>query len=462
MNRLKEDLRAILRADQVSDSESILEQHSHDESYHTPVLPDVVVFPESTEDVVAVISYAARQGVAVVPFGAGSSLEGHVIPVSGGISLDMMRMNQVLEVRPDDFLVRVQPGVLKDELNERLGRYGLFFPVDPGSNASLGGMAATNASGTTTVRYGAMRDNVRALEVVLPTGKVIQTSSLAPKSSSGYNITSLFVGSEGTLGVITELWLRVWGIPEQTVAARAVFSDVEHCVRAATAIVGAGIPVVRMELVDGPYIAAVNQYSGSDFPTLPTLFLEFHGNRRHVEADVEVAKEVIEDEGCTSFEFVMDEKARQAMWAARHHALYAFMHQYPGFGHMSTDVCVPVSKLPEAVLRAKELLAQTGVRGAIVGHVGDGNFHVSMAVDRGNLDDLARADAFNEQLVYTALSLGGTCTGEHGVGLGKRKYQQKEHGDALAVMQAIRAAIDPQHLMNPGKLVDPATATTHT
>lgn len=332
MNRLKEDLRAILRSDQVSDSESILEQHSHDESYHTPVLPDVVVFPESTEDVVAVISYAAKQGVAVVPFGAGSSLEGHVIPVSGGISLDMMRMNQVLEVRPDDFLVRVQPGVLKDELNERLGRYGLFFPVDPGSNASLGGMAATNASGTTTVRYGAMRDNVRALEVVLPNGKVIQTSSLAPKSSSGYNITSLFVGSEGTLGVITELWLRVWGIPEQTVAARAVFSDVEHCVRAATAIVGAGIPVVRMELVDGPYIAAVNQYSGSDFPTLPTLFLEFHGNRRHVEADVEVAKEVIEDEGCTSFDFVTDEKARQDMWAARHHALYAFMHQYPGFG----------------------------------------------------------------------------------------------------------------------------------
>lgn len=365
-------------------------------------------------------------------------------------------------MRPDDFLVRVQPGVLKDELNERLGRYGLFFPVDPGSNASLGGMAATNASGTTTVRYGAMRDNVRALEVVLPNGKVIQTSSLAPKSSSGYNITSLFVGSEGTLGVITELWLRVWGIPEQTVAARAVFSDVEHCVRAATAIVGAGIPVVRMELVDGPYIAAVNQYSGSDFPTLPTLFLEFHGNRRHVEADVEVAKEVIEDEGCTSFDFVTDEKARQDMWAARHHALYAFMHQYPGFGHMSTDVCVPVSKLPEAVLRAKELLSQTGVRGAIVGHVGDGNFHVSMAVDRGNPDDMARADAFNEQLVYTALSLGGTCTGEHGVGLGKRKYQQKEHGDALAVMQAIRAAVDPQHLMNPGKLVDPATTTTHT
>ncbi|WAH36731.1 FAD-binding oxidoreductase [Alicyclobacillus dauci] len=462
MSTLKSDLQSFLRPDQVSDNVSILAQHSRDESYHEPVLPDVVVFPESTDDVVKIVSYASANQIPIVPFGTGTSLEGHVVPIQRGISMDMMRMNKVLEVRPDDFLVCVQPGVLKEQLNEELGRYGLFFAVDPGANASLGGMAATNASGTTTVRYGAMRDNVRSLEVVLPNGTVIHTASLAAKSSSGYNLTGLFVGSEGTLGVITELWVRVWGIPEKTIAARAEFPDVESCVRASTAIVGAGIPVVRMELVDGPFVEAFNKYTGSTFSPNPTLFLEFNGNARNVEADVEAAMEIIQEEGCTTFDHVSDDQARHTMWETRHNALYAFMHQYPGYGHMSTDVCVPVSKLPAAVVRAKELLDETGARGAIVGHVGDGNFHVTMAVRTDDPEDVARANRFNEALVHTSLELGGTCTGEHGVGLGKMKYQEIEHGEAISVMRAIHSILDPLNIMNPGKLVDsPATVESH-
>lgn len=451
---LATDLIALLSASQVSTNQSVREQHAKDESYHLPVLPDVVVFPESTEDVVKIVQYAAQRAVPIVPFGMGSGLEGHVVPVHGGISIDMLRMNRILEVRPDDFLVCVQPGVTRMQLNDALKRHGLFFPVDPGANASLGGMAATNASGTTTVRYGAMRDNVRALTIVLASGEVVRAGSLAAKSSSGYNLTGLFVGSEGTLGVFTELWLRVYGIPEATVAARAEFPDVASCVTASTAIVGAGIPIVRIELVDAPFMEAVNAYKKTAFNVVPTLFLEFRGTAKGVEADVEAAREILFDEGCRAFEFVASEQERTQLWEARHTAAYAFKHQHVGYSHMATDVCVPLSKLPDALAHAKALLADQGVRGAIVGHVGDGNFHVSLAVNPEDLDDMARADAFNAALVANALALGGTCTGEHGVGLGKRKYQEAEHGTSIDVMRAIKAVLDPVHILNPGKLVD--------
>lgn len=452
--KIAEELRDLLCPQQVSTGSSVLAQHSRDESYHKPVLPDVVVFPESKEDIVKVVTYASAHQIPIVPFGTGTGLEGHVVPIKHGICIDLTRMNKILEVRPNDFLVCVQPGVLKNQLNNELQRYGLFFPVDPGANASLGGMAATNASGTTTVRYGAMRDNVRSLEVVLPNGYVIQTGTLAAKSSSGYNLTGLMVGSEGTLGVISELWLRVWGIPEKTIAARAEFPNVQSCVKASTAIIGTGIPVVRMELVDGPFVEAFNKYRNTNFATVPTLFLEFRGSERSVEIDVELAMEIAKEEGCTAFNFVSDEKSRHELWETRHNALYAFMHQYPGYEHMSTDVCVPLSQLPTAVLQAKELLTETGAFGAIIGHVGDGNFHVTMAVKPDDPENLQLANIFNEQLVYHALSLGGTCTGEHGVGLGKKKYQAKEHGEALYVMRAIKSVIDPLHIMNPGKLID--------
>lgn len=449
------DLKSILSPEQVSTSPSVLEQHARDESYHRGPLPDVVVFPASTEDVVKVVEYAAKNKIPLIPFGAGSSLEGHIIPVRGGICVDMTRMDRILEVRPQDFLVRVQPGVTRMKLNEHLKRYGLFFPVDPGADATLGGMAATNASGTTTVRYGAMRDHVRSLQVVLADGSVIQTGSLAAKSSSGYNLTNLFVGSEGTLGVITELWLKVHGIPEKTMAARAQFPDIRSCVDACTAIIGAGIAVTRMELVSEELIEKFNSYKQTNYTVTPTLFFEFSGSEAVVAHEVEAAKEVALDHGCKAFEFVADEAERLEMWKVRHNALYAFMHHFPGYGHMSTDVCVPFSKLPEAVLYAQEMLQELGIKGGIVGHVGDGNFHVMVPVKQDDENSMAVAYQFNERLVERAIALGGTCTGEHGVGLGKMKYQALEHGPALQVMRSIKAVLDPQHIMNPGKLIDP-------
>lgn len=451
---LFEDLTRLLPPRQVSQGASVLDQHGRDESWHPAHRPDVVVFAESTADVIAVMAYAHQNAVPVIPFGVGSSLEGHVIPIHGGISLDMMRMNQILDICPEDFLVRVQPGVTRVQLNDALRRYGLFFPVDPGANASLGGMASTNASGTTTVRYGAMRDNVRSLEVVLPDATVIQAGTRAAKSSSGYNLTGLFVGSEGTLGVFTELWLKVQGIPERIVAARAQFPDVAHCVDASAAIVGAGLAVSRIEFVDERYIRAVNRFKGTAYPEVPTLFLEFHGNQSGVQREIELAREAATEHGCTEFVFEVDEKSRNLLWEVRHSAVHSFMAQYPGYGHMSTDVCVPLSKLPAALKHARAAIDQSGIHGALIGHVGDGNYHASLAIDRDDPDEMARALQLNADIVDFALQVGGTCTGEHGVGLGKRKYQAREHGPAIALMRAIKATIDPQRIMNPGKLVD--------
>ncbi|QSO46767.1 FAD-binding oxidoreductase [Alicyclobacillus mengziensis] len=450
---LPELLRA-LRPNQVTQSPSVLDTHSHDESYHTPHRPDAVVFPESTLDVVRIMEVSAKYGVPVVPFGVGSALEGHVVPVKGGITIDTMRMNKILDIRPDDFLVKVEPGVTRVQLNDALRKYGLFFPVDPGANASLGGMAATNASGTTTVRYGAMRDNVRSLTVVLADGSVIQTASLAAKSSSGYNLTGLFVGSEGTLGVFTEVWLKLVGIPEYTVAGRAIFGSVADAVKASTAMVGSGLSLSRVELVSDVYIETFNRIEGTDFAVKPTLFLEFGGTRGSVESSIAMASEIAEDEGCVGWTAVDDPADRARLWTVRHEAAHTFMKQFPGYGHMATDVCVPLSELPDAVHHAMELLREHGVHGGIIGHVGDGNFHLSLAVRRDNEDDMTRASAVNSELVKHAISVGGTCTGEHGVGLGKRKYQALEHGKALDVMRAIKAALDPDDRLNPGKLVD--------
>lgn len=452
--RTAEDLSAILREDQVSTGTSVLEQHSRDESYHHPVTPDCVVFPENTKDVQEVLRYANERGIPVVPYAVGSSLEGHAVPVNGGISLDVMRMNRVLEVRADDFLVRVEPGVTKEQVNAALRQYGLFFPVDPGADASLGGMAATNASGTTTVRYGAMKENVRALEVVLADGRVIRTGSLAPKSSSGYNLTSLFVGSEGTLGVITELWLRVFGVPEKTIAARITFPDVASTVRASTAMIGTGIRVARLEFVDPVMMEAINHFKHTDYPEHPTLFLEFHGSDQGAEEDAELAMEIAREEGGTDIVIESDERSRHALWDARHSAAWAIKARHPGKEHMSTDVCVPISLLPDAVAHARRVMAEEGAVGGIVGHVGDGNFHASLIVDPTDEADLARAYRVNERIVEHALAQGGTCTGEHGVGLGKRKYQRQEHGTALDLMQGIKRVFDPAGIMNPGKLVD--------
>ncbi|MDP9729472.1 FAD-binding oxidoreductase [Alicyclobacillus tolerans] len=443
-----------LGRDKVSFNESVRSTHAQDESYHLPHLPDAVVFAESLSDICHTMEFARQYSIPIVAFGAGSSLEGHVIPIKGGISLDLTRMNRILEVRPDDFLVCVEPGVTRQALNDYLRPFGLFFPVDPGADATIGGMAATNASGTTTVRYGGMKNNVQALEVVLANGQIIHTNSLAAKSSSGYHLTELFVGSEGTLGIFSKIWLRIYGIPEQNMAAAAEFSSVQSAVKTVCSLIGTGVLLTRCELVSQQYLEIINRQLGTAYTETPTLFLEFSGTSSSILADVKLAETIALEEGCLKFTAVRTEEERRKLWTARHNAAYALMRSYPGLSHMSTDVCVPISKLPEAISLAEEWIRRLQIRGGILGHVGDGNFHVSLMVNPNDQEDLQHAQELSHHLVDFALSVGGTCTGEHGVGLGKRAYQKAEHGTALEVMREIKRLLDPLDILNPGKLVD--------
>lgn len=452
LTQLYEELTKLLPEEQVTMNQTILEQHSKDESYHTPHLPDAVVFPKNAEDVSVIMQFASEREIPITPFGVGSSLEGHVIPYHGGISVDFQLMNQVLEVRPQDFLVRVQPGVTRTQLNKELKKYGLFFPVDPGADATLGGMAATNASGTTSVRYGVMRDQVRDLEVVLADGRIIHTGSMTAKSSSGYSITGLFVGSEGTLGVFTELTLKVFGIPEVTMAARAAFPSVEAAVSTVADIMSAGIQMARIELVDARSIQQVNLYSKTDYPVKPTLFMEFHGSEAALEYDVDFARKIAADNQCEDFLFETDSKARAQLWDARHNLAYAFVHKTPGKKMMVTDVVVPMSELGGAVLDARKAIDGIGLDGAVLGHVGDGNYHTIVMIDTNDPVEMEKAHQLNAHLVHYAHSRGGSCTGEHGVGIGKVVYQQREHGEALNVMKWIKTALDPKGILNPGKI----------
>lgn len=449
-----EELVGLLGNERVTTNPTVLEHHSHDESYHAPRLPEVVVFPQNAEEVSQIMKLANEKKIAVTPFGLGTSLEGHVIPYNGGISMDFSLMNQVLEVRPQDFLVRVQPGVTRTQLNKELKKHGLFFSVDPGADATVGGMAATNASGTTSVRYGVMRDNVRDLEVVLADGRIIHTGSMVAKSSSGYHLTGLFVGSEGTLGAFTELTLRVYGIPEATMAARASFPTVQDAVNTVVDILSAGIPVARIELVDERSIRQVNLFKETDYPESPTLFIEFHGSEQSLQHDIEFAQGIAGEHGCTQFLFETDSKARAQLWDARHNLAYAFVHKSPGKKMMVTDVCVPFSELAGAVVDARESIDRSGLDGAVLGHVGDGNYHVILMIDLDDKEEVARADKLNAHLVEYALQRGGTCTGEHGVGVGKAKYQRAEHGESLDVMKSFKQVLDPNGILNPGKIFE--------
>ena len=446
-------LRLVPDERRVSDVESVLDQHGADLSYHAPRRPDVVVYPESTHEVAAVLEYADRNGVPVTPFGAGTSLEGHVIPLQGGISLDLSGMSSILALRTEDLTVTVQPGVTRSQLEAAAGPHGLWFPVDPGADATLGGMAATNASGTTTVRYGGMRAHVLALEVALAGGEVVRTGSRAVKTSAGYNLTSLFVGSEGTLGVITELTLRLHPIPEHVVVARAAFPSVEAACRAAATIIGAGVLVTRCELLDAMTIGALNAFSGTSFPESPYLFVEFGGTEAGVAGDLAATRELADDEGATAFESESDPTARAQMWNARHSALMASLALAPGSKAMTTDVAVPVSELAAAVELARRALDESGLLGGIVGHVGDGNFHVGFLLDPDDEESIAKAEALNARLVEDALARGGTSTGEHGIGLGKLAYLEREHGDLVPLYRGIKKLLDPNGIMNPGKVV---------
>ncbi|MEK4027098.1 FAD-linked oxidase C-terminal domain-containing protein [Pseudobacillus sp. FSL P4-0506] len=455
-----EKLTGLLGPEKVTVNETILEHHSKDESHFEPVLPDVVVFPASTDDVQKIIQFAKEYKAPVVPFGSGSGLEGHAIPVHQGISVDFTQMNKIIELRPEDLIVKVQPGVTRLQLNQELNKHGLFFPVDPGADATIGGMAATNASGTQAVRYGVMRDQILDLEVILADGRLIHTGSLAKKSSSGYHLNSLFAGSEGTLGLFTEITLKLHGIPESIMAARACFPTVKQCVEAAVSILTAGIPIARMELVDDRSIAQVNAFSGTDFPEEPSLFLEFHGNEAGNEADTQFVQELLEEHQCYTFVFEKDSLKRAQLWKARHDLSYAFRHSNPKLQTINTDVCVPISKLPEMVDYARARIEAYGMDGAVLGHIGDGNFHTLTLFDPQDLEQTRKIERLNSEIVSFALSLGGTCTGEHGVGLGKIKYQRQEHGEALNVMTGIKNLLDPDNILNPGKLLPATTEVT--
>lgn len=422
-------------------------------TFHPPSRPDVVVYATSTEDVACVLRLADDNRVPVTPFGAGSSLEGHVIPVAGGVSLDLTGMDRIVGIAPENLTATVQAGVTRTSLERAAGAHGLFFPVDPGADATLGGMAATNASGTTTVRFGKMRPNVLALEAVLAGGRIVRTGSAALKTSAGYDLTGLLVGSEGTLGVITELTLRMQGIPEEVVALRISFPTIEAACRAAVGAIAAGAGVRRLELLDALNVQAINAYSGTEYPQVPCLFVEAAGTAESVEGDLALVLALAEEESAVEVVYEREATARARLWSARHNVGYSWSRLWPGLRHCSTDVCVPLSELPAAVANARALVERLGLRAGILGHVGDGNFHVSAVLDDR---DPAEVDAWHELsrlVVADALHRGGTCTGEHGIGLGKREALEVEHPDLLPFYRAIKELFDPNGIMNPGKVI---------
>lgn len=440
--------------DQVSTSASVLERHGSDESYHKAEPPDAVVFARSTEDVAKAVKIAAKHKAPIIPFGTGTGLEGHVTAPFGGVCIDVSEMNNVLKVNAEDLDVTVQAGVTRKQLNEYLRDTGLFFPIDPGADASLGGMAATRASGTNAVRYGTMRENVLNLTAVLADGRIIKTARRAKKSSAGYDLTRLFVGSEGTLGIITELTLKVYGVPEAISSAVCEFPSLEDAVNTTILTIQSGVPVARVELVAKEMMAACIDYSKLEgFEVADHLFFEFHGSEAGVKEQAETVQAIAADFGGANFKFATKQEDRNALWTARHNCHYATRALRPGCEVWATDVCVPISRLAEVITEAKRTMDEQGLVGTIVGHVGDGNFHIGYVVDPNNPEELAKAEEHNKQLVYQALAMDGTCTGEHGIGAGKRKFLEAEHGEAVSVMRMIKNALDPEGIMNPGKVL---------
>jgi len=447
------ELKALL-GERLSTGSSILQQHSHDEAYSKPMLPDAVAFPNCTQDVSAIMKICSAHGCPVVPYGVGTSLEGHIIPVHGGISINTSRMNQILAINNSDMDAVVQSGVTRTQLNTELRATGLMFTVDPGADATLGGMAATRASGTNTVRYGSMRENVMALEVVLPDGQVINTGTRARKSSAGYDLTRLFVGSEGTLGIITQLTVRLFGQPETVSAATCAFATVNDAVDAVIMAIQMGIPMARVELLDELQMQGMNLYNSElHLPESPHLFLEFHGTEAGVAEQVALFKTVGEEFGVSEFQWATHSEDRNRLWAARHNAFYAGKALRSGADGLVTDCCVPLSSLSDCIKRTKDLVAESGLIAPLVGHVGDGNFHLLILVEPGNNAEMQLATRLAGAINRIALEFGGTVTGEHGIGSGKRKYMPEEHGAAYALMGVLKKAIDPDNLMNPGKLV---------
>ena len=440
--------------DRITTNAAIRNQHSRGEDTTTPVQPDAVAFAESTEEVSQLLTLCHRHGVPVTAFGAGTSLEGHVTPVRAGITLDLSRMTTILEVSQEDMDCLVEPGVTRHQLNDHLRDQGMFFPVDPGSHCTLGGMVATRASGTNAVRYGTIRENVMGLEVVLADGRVINTGSRTRKAANGYDLTRLIIGSEGTLGIVTKIRLRLQGIPEATSAAVVQFPDLKGCVESVIAVMQLGVPVARIELLDRAQMRACIAYSKlENLEPLPTLFLEFHGTEAGVREQAESVQAITTEMGGLGFAWAADLETRNKLWTARHNAYWAALASQANSRAITTDICVPISRLAEALLGAQEDVDASGLSCLTVGHVGDGNFHTLILIDQDDPTALDRAWALDRKIVARGLSLGGTCSGEHGVGIGKAEFLETEHGpEALAVMRSIKAALDPKGILNPGKI----------
>ena len=441
--------------DRISTTEAVRAHHGRDESAYDPMLPDAVVFAQTTEDVAAVAKLCFEHEIPLIPYGAGSSLEGHLLAVAGGVSLDLSQMNHVLSVHPEDLTVTVEPGVTRKQLNTEIRDTGLFFPIDPGADASIGGMCATRASGTNAVRYGTMRENVLNLTVVTADGRIIKTANRARKSSAGYDLTRLFIGSEGTLGIITEITLKLYPQPEAVSAAVCAFPSMGDAVSAVIDTIQMGVPIARVEFVDALAIRAINQYDKLTLPEMPTLFFEFHGSEHGVQEQAETVQQIAAEHKGQGFEWATRPEDRSRLWNARHNAYFAFLQLKPGCRAVTTDVCVPISRLADCVVETeKDLLASAlQLPAPIVGHVGDGNFHVALLIDPNKPEELEEAERINQRIVARAIAMDGTCTGEHGVGLHKMDFLIAEHGhDAIDLMRSIKQALDPKHILNPGKI----------
>ena len=437
---------------QFSDSKSIREQHSHTMTIHSSELPDGVLFASNKNDVSDAVKICNDFRCPIIPFGVGSSFEGHVNAPFGGLSIDLNNMNEILNVYQDDLLVTVQPGVTREQLNTHLRDTGLFFPIDPGANASIGGMSSTRASGTNAVRYGTMKDNVVSIEAVMPNGEIIKTSNKAKKSSAGYDLTRLLVGSEGTLGIITEITLKLYGIPEVIAGGRVSFTSIKDAADTVITTIQSGIPVARIELLDEIQVKACNLYSKLSLPEEPLLLLEFHGSKKSVDEQSELFGEIALEFGGNNYEWTSNNEERNKLWKARHDAYWAARSYMPGTEMYSTDVCVPISRLSECIVETVKDLNDNDLIGPIASHAGDGNFHVAVMLDTNNENEVSKLGPFLDRLSDRAIKMDGTCTGEHGIGQGKRKYMYNELGNSVDVMEAIKKSFDPNLIMNPGKL----------
>jgi len=449
VNRLRGDY-----GERAVTSQSVREHHGHGEGLVDAALPDVVVFPESNEEVASIVRLCHLARVPVIPFGVGTSVEGHVAALYGGVCLDFSRMNRMLEINVEDLDCRVQAGITREQVNAQLKGTGLFFPIDPGADATIGGMAATRASGTNAVRYGTMRENVLGLTVVTADGRIIRTGGRARKSSAGYDLTRLFVGAEGTLGVITEIQLRLYGVPEAIVSAVCQFPDLGSAVNTVIAAMQTGIPVARIELLDDVQMEACIRYSRLEgFEARPTLFFEFHGSPSGVQEQAEALQAITGEFRGSAYQWASQPEDRSRLWKARHAAFYAALALKPGTVGFATDACVPISRLADCILETRADIEETGLTAPIVGHVGDGNFHLIVLFDPNDRDERQRADALAHRVSLRAIRMGGTCTGEHGIGWHKLDVLAQEHGEAVDLMRAVKRALDPLNIMNPGKTV---------